>query len=227
MKSSQNATTTAVSIHPDDFTETAYLEERVDSLKRASSRRGGETSRISMHGTPTYLRALWAAEIEERGLPVGMTLAVGILAGLETLRKEAETVRYDDVATKVRTADHRTLPLKHRTRLHRAIGTSKNPGIVFKPNLPCGETETWDFKPPKRPADWLYGRAAQLGMSASSLAVYCVGQGLAELLVDEGGIDPEASRALARDRRDLLGAIDSKAEELEDLWAIYTAGRGQ
>lgn len=212
------ATGPALSMNPDDM-KPPGLAERVEGLRKKS--KGHDRTKVSMHGCPTYLKALWQQVIEERRLPVGMTLTVAMMAGLEELRGELETQRFDAIAKKVRQADYRELPLKGRTALARAVGTSGNPGIPFTASLPCGETVTWDFKAPAKPARWLYGRAAQFGMSASALAVYAVGRGLAVLLRDEGGIDPEAERALSRDRLDLLRAINAKAQELEDLWELY------
>ncbi len=180
----------------------ARIEEEGEQLK-------GEEL-VKVHGMPSYILAEWKRvwTLEDRP-PIGASFTVFLLYGLDLLNDEDSVQRHDEATQAVHLSDE--LTLRARTLLLRFVGSGNKPGFDFKPEMPCGNVETYTFRTSRHYKGALSGRAEELGTTQSALAIVTIGMGLAT----QPSVDTEAVGAINTTFARFSEEIDKRALEIE------------
>jgi len=166
---------------------------------------------------PTYLPAQWRRIYEANNHPpLGASLALFILHAMEVFDAREGVQRYGDLLKQIALADN--LSLKAATELHLKIGSMSKPTYTFVPSCPCNDVQPWQFRCGEKPHDKIYGRANELGMSASNLMVPLLARGMA---TQESSVHSDLVVTAEDDFERFVRETASREPELRDLFNFY------
>jgi|HubBroStandDraft_3_1064219.scaffolds.fasta_scaffold12273_2 hypothetical protein len=166
---------------------------------------------------PTYLPAQWRRIYEAKGHPpLGACLALFILHAMDEFDARDGVKRYSDLIGQISLADD--LSLKAATELHLKIGSMSKPTYTFAPSCPCNDVQPWQFRCGERPQDKIYGRANELGMSASNLMVPLLARGMA---TQESCVHHDLIATAAEDFERFVRETEEREPALRELFEFY------
>jgi hypothetical protein len=166
---------------------------------------------------PSYLPAQWRRIYEAKNHPpLGACLALFILHAMDAFDVRDGIKRYRELLKQIALADN--LSLKAATELHLKIGSMSKPTYTFVPSCPCNDVQPWQFRCGEKPHDKIYGRANELGMSASNLMVPLLARGMA---TQESCVHPDLVTTAAGDFERFVTDTEEREPALRDLFEFY------